>query len=144
MSRIRTGGQSIFLLQAAVSVYFIILGLQTILEIQNPGFAREMARVFAGPDGGATLAMVLGILSLASGGLLLLELINLGGAGFSAVAGVAAWAVRIVLIRFMGQIEVSNGSVVFRPDLMSWLLAVANDMIILVAIHAVSRKYAKR
>ena len=147
MNRNRPAGQPIFLLQLAVAVFFFILGLQTVMEIQNPGFFREVASVFAGPEGGRVLALVMGILALLSGFLLFLELLFLGGTRILSLFTVLIflyWAIRIVLVRFLGQINVENGTVVFLPDLMGWLLALSTDVIILLAVWSVFRKYARR
>ncbi len=146
MRRQNAGMTSLFFLQLAIAVFFLILGLQGIMYSvsQNTGFAREVARFF-NPEYPAVqkTELIFGIFSLVSGLLLLLGLFNFGDSRLVTVSSVLIflfWLVRLVMMRFMTELVISNGNISFQPDLSSWLLNVSMDTIILCSIWTLARR----
>jgi len=137
---------SIFFLQLAVAVFFLILGLQGIINnfSQNTGFAREVARIF-NPEYPAfqKTELILGIVSLVAGLLLLLGLFRFGDSRLVVVSSILIfifWLVRLVLMRFMTELIIGNGNISFQPDFSTWLLNVSTDIIILCSIWTIARR----
>ncbi len=146
MRRQRNGSASIFFLQLAVSLFFLILGVQGILSnmSQNSGFAREVARMFnAVHPAVQQTELVMGIISLIAGLLLMLGLFRFGDSRmvvFSSVLIFIFWFVRLILVRFMTELVIRNGNISFHPDFSTWLLAVSMDVIILCSIWTIARR----
>lgn len=146
MRRQRSGSASIFFLQLAVSLFFLILGVQGILSnmSQNSGFAREVARIFNATNPAVQQTeLVMGIISLIAGLLLILGLFRFGDSRmvvFSSVLIFIFWFVRLVLVRFMTELVIRNGNISFYPDFSTWLLAVSTDVIILCSIWTIARR----
>jgi len=146
MRRQKSGMSSIFFLQLAVAVFFLILGLQGIINnfSQNTGFAREVARIF-NPEYPAfqKTELILGIVSLVAGLLLLLGLFRFGDSRLVVVSSILIfifWLVRLVLMRFMTELIIGNGNISFQPDFSTWLLNVSTDIIILCSIWTIARR----
>ena len=146
MRRQNSGMTSLFFLQLAIAVFFLILGLQGIMYSvsQNSGFAREVARFF-NPDFPAVqkTELIFGIFSLISGILLLLGLFRFGDSRLVIVSSVLIfifWLVRLILMRFLTELVISNGNISFQPDLATWLLNVSMDTIILCSIWTLARR----
>jgi len=146
MRRQNTGISSLFFLQLAISLFFLILGFQGIISnmSQNSGFAREVARFFNAENPAIyKTELVMGIISLVAGLLLLVGLFRFGDSRlvvFSSVLIFLFWLTRLVLVRFMTELTVSNGNISFYPDFSSWLLAVSTDVIILCSIWTIARR----
>ena len=146
MRRQNSGMTSLFFLQLAVAIFFLILGLQGIMYSvsQNSGFAREVARFF-NPEYPAVknIELVFGIFSLFSGFLLLLGLFRFGDSRLVTVSSVLIflfWLIRLVIMRFMTELVVFNGNISFQPDFSNWLLNVSMDTIILCSIWTLARR----
>lgn len=148
MRRQNSGLTSIFFLQLAVALFFLILGIQGIVNniSQNTGFAREVARFFNAEDPAVhQTQLVMGIISLVAGLLLLLGLFRFGDSRLVVISSVLIflfWMVRFVMIRFMSELVIKNGNISFLPDFSTWLLAVSMDIIILCSIWTIARRSA--
>jgi uncharacterized membrane protein YphA (DoxX/SURF4 family) len=146
MRRQGSGMTSLFFLQLAVAVFFLILGLQGIMNSvsQNSGFAREVARFF-NPDYPSVqkTELIFGIFSLVVGLLLMLGLFRFGDSRLVAVSSVLSfifWLVRLIMMRFMTELVVFNGNISFEPDFLTWLLNLSTDTIILCSIWTLARR----
>ncbi len=148
MRRQSTGLNSIFFLQLAIALFFLILGFQGIISnmSQNSGFAREMAK-FINAENPAVqkTELVMGIISLVAGLLLFLGLFRFGDSRLVVVSSVLIfifWLVRFVMVRFMTELVIRNGNIIFYPDFSTWLLSVSMDIIILCSIWTIARRTA--
>ncbi|MBF9018498.1 MULTISPECIES: hypothetical protein [unclassified Oceanispirochaeta] len=146
MRRQNTGLTSIFFLQLAIAIFFLILGVQGIITnvSQNSGFAREVAK-FMNAENPAVqkTELIMGIISLVAGLLLLLGLFRFGDSRLVVVSSVLIflfWLTRLVMVRFMTELVVRNGNITFYPDFSTWLLAVSTDVIILCSIWTIARR----
>jgi uncharacterized membrane protein YphA (DoxX/SURF4 family) len=146
MRRQNSGMTSIFFLQLAVAIFFLILGLQGILYSvsQNSGFAREVAR-FLNPDYPSIqrTELIFGIFSLIAGLLLLLGLFRFGDSRLVTISSVLIfifWLIRLILMRFMTELVIFNGNISFHPEFSTWLLNVSTDTIILCSIWTIARR----
>jgi len=146
MRRQNSGINSLFFLQLAIALFFLILGVQGIISnmSQNSGFAREVARLFNAVNPAVQKTeLVMGIISLIAGLLLLLGLFRFGDSRlvtFSSVLIFLFWLTRLVMVRFMTELSISNGNISFLPDFSTWLLAVSTDVIILCSIWSIARR----
>ncbi|MDC7239772.1 MAG: hypothetical protein PQJ50_05360 [Spirochaetales bacterium] len=148
MRRQSTGLNSIFFLQLAVALFFLILGFQGIISnmSQNSGFAREMAR-FINAENPAVqkTELIMGIISLVAGLLLFLGLFRFMDSRLVVISSVLIfifWLVRFVMVRFMTELVIRNGNIIFSPDFSTWLLSVSMDVIILCSIWTIARRPA--
>lgn len=146
MRRQNTGLTSIFFLQLAIALFFLILGVQGIVNnmSQNSGFAREVAS-FLNAENPAVqkTELIMGIISLVAGLLLLLGLFRFGDSRLVVVSSVLIflfWLTRLVMVRFMTELVIRNGNITFHPDFSTWLLAVSTDVIILCSIWTIARR----
>lgn len=146
----KTGNDVTFILQLAVSIFFIILGFQGIHNAQNPGvvneLAKEMAKIMGTNNGNdIDLITMLDIAALVPGALLLLGLFKIGSKKvlyFVAILVMLFWGIRMVSLHFVTEIVVQSGSISFTPGLQAWLLGMAQDIVILCSILNISRRYA--
>jgi uncharacterized membrane protein YphA (DoxX/SURF4 family) len=146
MRRQNTGLTSIFFLQLAIALFFLILGFQGIINnmSQNSGFAREVAK-FLNAENPAIqkTELTMGIISLVAGLLLLLGLFRFGDSRLVVISSVLIfifWLTRLVMVRFLTELVVRNGNVTFYPEFSTWLLAVSTDVIILCSIWTIARR----
>ena len=146
MRQQRTRNGSIFFLQLAISLFFLIQGLQGIINNVSPNseFAREVAKLM-NPQIPAyqTTALVMAIISLIAGLLLFLGLFRFGDktlVTFSSVLIFIFWLTKLVLVRFMTELAIVGGTVSFSPDFSTWLLNVSTDTIILCSIWAIAKR----
>lgn len=146
MRRQNTGLTSIFFLQLAIALFFLILGVQGIVNnmSQNSGFAREVAS-FLNAENPAVqkTELIMGIISLVAGLLLLLGLFRFGDSRLVVISSVLIflfWMTRLIMVRFMTELVVRNGNITFYPDFSTWLLAVSTDVIILCSIWTIARR----
>jgi len=146
MRRQNSGINSLFFLQLAVASFFLILGVQGVVSnmSQNSGFAYEVARFFNAENPAVhKTELIMGIISLIAGLFLLLGLFRLGGSSLVTVSSVLIflfWLTRLVIVRFMTELVISNGNISFLPDFSTWLLAVSTDVIILCSIWSIARR----
>ncbi|QEN09350.1 hypothetical protein EXM22_15700 [Oceanispirochaeta crateris] len=146
MQRQSKGFTSLFFLQLAIALFFLILGFQGIISnmSQNSGFAQQVAR-FLNAENPAVqkTELVMGIFSLVAGILLLLGLFRFGDFRLVVVSSVLIfifWLTRLIMVRFMTELVIRNGNISFMPDFSTWLLAVSTDVIILCSIWTIARR----
>ena len=133
MNRSRT--ISYTLMQLALSLYFIVLGIQEVSGSQQSDLVRGVSSLFSGNPGmDSSVQMIIGIVALISGALLLLGVFQLvkGRAidMFTAVVFIF-WLVRIVYVRFILEMNLISGTISFYPNLEEWLLSLSHDILVL-------------
>ncbi|MBN2626649.1 MAG: hypothetical protein JXA95_08285 [Spirochaetales bacterium] len=123
------------LIQLALSLYFIVLGIQEISSSQQSDLARGVSSLFSGTAVmDSTIQMVVGVLALISGALLLLGVFQLvKGRAIDMFAALifVFWLVRIVYVRFILEMNLAGGTLTFYPDLEEWLLSLSHDILVL-------------
>lgn len=137
----------VFFIQIAIAVYFIILGLQGIMNYkESDSFFQEIASIFKKSGISKETELILGIFSLLAGALLLLSLFNIGSRNtllLFIIIILVVWLVRIIMVRFINQVQIDDGSITFNPDFFSWLQQLALDIIILCSIWMIRDKHAE-
>ena len=125
------------LLQLITGIALFLVGLLAIVNYNSSG--KELMRSMAKTLGGKSdaLDLVFGIMLLVSG-------VFVAGAivapfdkkllMFATLIAVVVWAVRIVLVYFAGDI--------FEPDFLVWVAPLSIDLIVLMALWIVFRKYS--
>jgi hypothetical protein len=123
------------LIQLALSLYFIVLGIREISSSQQSDLARGVSSLFSGTAVmDSTIQMVVGVLALVSGALLLLGVFQLvKGRAIDMFAALifVFWLVRIVYVRFILEMNLAGGTLTFYPDLEEWLLSLSHDILVL-------------
>jgi hypothetical protein len=139
----RSRSFSFTLMQLALSLYFIVLGIQEVSGSQKSDLVRGMASLFKGsPAMNDNIQLVIGILALVSGFLLLLSVFQLvrGGAiDISIFLIFLFWLVRIVYVRFILEVNLSGGTLSFYPNLEQWLLVLSHDILVLCSAFLILR-----
>ncbi len=130
-------GTTIFVLQIVVAAYLITLGLLGIIYWQSGGaqFVRDLNRAFGGSNNPFTL--IVAIVELAAGAIVLLGLFTGVRSGLLAAATLVIailWVIQIIIVFFVHDI--------FEPDFLVWLNRLAADLIVLLALWLINRKYA--
>jgi uncharacterized membrane protein YphA (DoxX/SURF4 family) len=130
-------GTTIFVLQIVVAAYLITLGLLGIIYWQSGGaqFVRDLSRAFGGSNNPFTL--IVAIVELAAGAIVLLGLFVSMRSGLLAAATLVIailWVIQIIIVFFARDI--------FEPEFLVWLNRLAADLIVLLALWLINRKYA--
>jgi uncharacterized membrane protein YphA (DoxX/SURF4 family) len=130
-------GSTIFVLQIVVAAYLITLGLLGIIHWDSGAaqFARGLNRAFGGSNNPYNL--IVAILELVAGAIVLAGLfVSLRSSLLAAVTLVIAvmWVVQIVIAFF------ARG--IFEPEFLVWANRLAADLIVLLALWLINRKYA--
>jgi hypothetical protein len=130
-------GSTLFVLQIVVAAYLITLGLLGIIYWDSnwAQFGRGLNRAFGG--GNNPINLIVAIVELAGGVIVLFALFASMHSGLlSAVTLVIAilWAVLIVVNLFARDI--------FETNFLVWLNRLAADLIVLLALWLINRKYA--
>ena len=139
----------VFLLQLALAIFFIVLGIQSIMYYREaPDFWTEINRFFNHNRQGISdeLTLTMGILSLVAGLLLVLGLFNVVNRRtlrLFVLLIFIIWIVRIIVLRFIGGVHVGNGNISFSPDFMTWLLNFSSDLVVLCSLWLIEEKYAE-
>ena len=133
MNRSRT--ISYTLMQLALSLYFIVLGIQEVSGSQQSDLVRGVSSLFSGnPTMDSNVQMIIGIIALISGALMLLGVFQLvkGRAVDMFIAVIFLfWLVRIVYVRFILEMNLVSGTLSFYPNLEEWLLSLSHDILVL-------------
>jgi uncharacterized membrane protein YphA (DoxX/SURF4 family) len=136
----------VFIIQIAIAVYFIILGLQGIMNYkESEGFFQELTSMFKKSGISKETELILGIFSLLAGALLLLSLFNIGSRNtllLFIMIILIVWIARIVMTRFLSEIQIDDGSVTFQPNFFGWLQQLSMDVVILCSIWMIREKHA--
>ena len=130
-------GTTVFVLQIVVAAYLITLGLLGIIHWDSGAaqFARGLSRAFGGSNNPFNL--IVAILELAAGAIVLLGLfVSMRSSLLAAATLVIAilWVIQIIIVFFARDI--------FEPDFLIWLNRLAADLIVLLALWLINRKYA--
>ena len=130
-------GTTIFVLQIVVAVYLITLGLLGIIYWQSGGaqFVRDLNRAFGGSNN--PFSLIVAILELAAGAIVALGLFASVRSGLLAAATLVIailWVIQIIIVFFARDI--------FEPQFLVWLNRLAADLIVLLALWLINRKYA--
>ncbi len=123
------------LIQLALSLYFIVLGVQEVSGSQQSDLVRGVSSLFSGnPAMDSSVQMAVGIFALVSGALLLLGVFRLvKGRAIDMFAAVIFlfWLLRIVYVRFILEMNLAGGTLAFYPNLEEWLLSLSHDILVL-------------
>jgi uncharacterized membrane protein len=125
---------SIFFLQLALGVFFLILGISTLTEYRSS--SSELLRFFGKND---TLNMVTAVVEIVMGAVLILGLFMSVSADLTKVFSIALfllWAIYMV-VTFIVQDFLG-------PNVLTWLYRLSWNSVILISIWIVGRKYALR
>jgi uncharacterized membrane protein YphA (DoxX/SURF4 family) len=130
-------GNTVFVLQIVVAAYLITLGLLGIIHWESGGaqFARSLTRAFGGSNN--PLNLIVAIVELAAGAIVLLGLFTSVRSGLQAAATLVIailWVIQIIIVFFARDI--------FEPEFLVWANRLAADLIVLLALWLINRKYA--
>jgi uncharacterized membrane protein YphA (DoxX/SURF4 family) len=130
-------GTTIFILQIVVAAYLITLGLLGIIYWQSGGaqFVRDLNRAFGGSNN--PFSLIVAIVELAAGVIVALGLFTSVRSGLLAAATLVIailWVIQIIIVFFARNI--------FEPEFLVWLNRLAADLIVLLALWLINRKYA--
>ncbi len=128
---------SYFLLQIAVGLFFLLLGLQGVIHYNSDlsGFGRGLAKAFGGRVNYLNIAIA--VLEMISG------IIILGGLFvpmknstlmIASLFVFVFWALRIVYFFFFNNF--------LEPDLIVWLQRLSLDCVVLMSVWIINRKYS--
>ena len=128
---------AVLILQIVVAVFLITIGISGIVNYNKDiaKIGRDLNRFFGGSNNPVNL--IVAILELAAGIIVAAALVVpvKGKLPFAATLGVAVlWIVQII-------ISVA-ATEVFKPDAATWLNSLAGDLILLVCLWLINRKYA--
>ena len=128
---------TLFVLQIVVAVFLITLGLIGIIRYDSDvsRLGRDLNRVFGRANDPfniivAVVEMVAGVLLAAA----LFVPVRIRWLYWTTLVIAIVWAVRIVLFLFVDRI--------FEPTFLVWLNRLASDLILLLALWLINRKYA--
>jgi hypothetical protein len=128
---------TLFILQIVVAVFLITLGLIGIIHYDSDlaRLGRDLNRVFGRANDAfnvvvAVVELVAGILVLAA----LFVPVSTRWLYWTTLIIAIVWAVRIVLFLFVNRI--------FEPAFLVWLNQLAADLVMLLALWLINRKYA--
>ncbi len=128
---------SYFFLQATVAMFFLFLGIYGVVpEIQES--------VFTLWDANRTLEIVFGLFELCSSLVLIAGLFMYTRRKMLYTASLIIfgfWAARIVISKFILGLTVRRGSFYFSQGFSNWILILIVELIILVAIFHINRRY---
>jgi hypothetical protein len=128
---------ALFVLQVVVAVFLFTLGLMAVIRYDSglARFGRDLNRALGGTNNPfniivAVVEMVAGVLILAA----LFVPVKTRWLYWTTLVVAIVWAVRIVLFLFAGDI--------FEPTFLVWLNRLAADLVLLLALWMINRKYA--
>jgi len=133
------------LMQLALAVFFLILGIQEVVGSQQTDLVRGLNTLLGRPNE-PTFDLIVGILAIVSGLLLLLGFFQMAQGRMVFLFTVIImiyWAIRLVMVRFVMEVGMGQGTLNFFPDLESWLLSSSQDLIILCALWIILTGYSR-
>jgi uncharacterized membrane protein YphA (DoxX/SURF4 family) len=129
---------SLVILQLALGVFFILIGLEVIIKYQSfTGRIMSGIANFFG-DNKHIIDNVIAIIEIVCGAILIIALfvpIGRGAFNFIILVIFALWAARIVYFEFIYK-------AVFQPNWIAWLQDLCLDIIVLIGIWATRSKSA--
>lgn len=143
MARVYHNDFAYRLMQFALAIFFLILGIQEVAGSRDTSLLDGMNRLI-NRGGDPTVDLIIGILAIGAAALLLLGVFQAGRTVplFSLII-LIYWGVRLVYIRFISEVSLGQGAMNFQPSLEEWLLNVSGDIIILCALWLISRGYSR-
>jgi uncharacterized membrane protein YphA (DoxX/SURF4 family) len=130
-------GSTLFILQIVVAAFLITLGLVGLIHWDSDParFGRGLTRAFGGSN--SPVALIVAIVELLAG------IVVLAGAFTRVRSGLLYAATLVIAILWAIQIIVGFfARDIFEPDFWIWLNRLAMDLIVLLAIWLINRKYA--
>ena len=130
-------GLTVRILQIVVAAFLITLGLIALIH-WNSGlsrFGRDLNRAFGGAS--SPVNLIVGIVELVAGVIVLAGLFMRAGGRLvyaSTIVVAILWVIQIIVIFF------AQG--IFEPDFWVWANRLAADLIILLALWLINRRYA--
>jgi uncharacterized membrane protein YphA (DoxX/SURF4 family) len=130
-------GTTLLVLQIVVAAFLITLGLVGLIHWNSDPsrFGRGLTRAFGGAN--SPVALIVAIVELLAGIIVLIGAFARvrGRLLFAATLVIAIlWAIQIIISFFARDI--------FEPDFWIWLNRLAMDLIVLLALWLINRKYA--
>lgn len=128
---------NLFLFQLGIALFFIVLGVMGILPEVDEG-------VFSLNNGNQTVEAIVGVLEVLAGIVLLVGLFGSPKRKTLRFAGYAVfvfWAVRIAYTKFITGFFI-QGNVIVLQFFMQWILMILAELIILMAIYLVVKRYS--
>jgi hypothetical protein len=129
---------NLFLFQLGIALFFIVLGVMGILPEVDEG-------VFSLNNGNQTVEAIVGVCEVLAGIAILVGLFGSPKRKTLRLAGYAVfifWAARIAYTKFITGFFV-KGSVIEMNFFMNWLLLILAELIILMSIYLVVKKYSE-
>ena len=137
MARKTVSFDAVTVLQIVVAVFLFTLGLIGIVDWNSnlAQFGRGLNRLFGRPDNPVNLAVA--IVELAAGAIVFIALF------VTMTSRLIYWLTMIIAILWVVEIIIGFlGQDLFQPDLLIWLNRLAAEVIILLALWLINRKYA--
>ncbi|MBU3917856.1 hypothetical protein KKA14_20205 [bacterium] len=129
---------SSFFLQLTVAAFFLLLGIYGVVPDINEG-------VFSLWDKNRALEIVFGIIELCSSLVLIAGLVVYTRQKTLQLASLSIlifWSARIVISKFVFGITIVRGNPYFTNGFPNWILMLTVELIILVAIFIINRRYS--
>ncbi len=130
----------IFLLQLAIGLFFIALGLMGVLPGIDEG-------IFSLSNANPTLEVIVGVIELIAGLIVVAGLFSPSGSrglGFAFLTIFVLWAVRVVYTKFLAGFPFIAGNALIMPAFLAWLLYLLAELIILMALWHLAQNYPVR
>ena len=137
MARKTVSFDAVTLLQIVVAVFLFTLGLIGIVDWSSnvAEFGRGLNRLFGRPDNPVNL--IVAIVELAAGAIIFAALF------VTVTSRLIYWLSMIIAILWVAEIIIGFiGQDLFQPDSLIWLNRLAADVIILLALWLINRKYS--
>lgn len=120
------GLSSIALMQLALGVFFVVLGIAGILPQAGEG-------IFGLSKDRTTLEIIFGVFEILCGVFFLIDSVKRLPRKTSILfilVILGLWVVRIIISEFIQGIDLKSDSIVFRPTFWSWLLNLSIDLVV--------------
>ncbi len=136
-ARVTIRFDALFVLQCVVAVFLVTLGLMALLEYDSDWsrFARDVNRLFGRAND--PLAVIVAIVEIVAGALVFAALfvpVKRRWLYLTTLVIAIVWAVWIVVDLVVNR--------AFQPSFLAWLNQLASDLVLLLALWLINRKYA--
>ncbi|MBN2739003.1 MAG: hypothetical protein JXR70_18635 [Spirochaetales bacterium] len=133
------------ILQLLLALLLLLLGIQGIINYNS--FFGQLGRGIARLDGGPgnILPMIVAVLNIIAGTILLMEIFMAQVLSFLTPAKMAVtlyYLIYTVYSMFFINFEIVRNSIVFKPDIWSWLVILVGNLVYLLGLFMVSRRSA--
>jgi hypothetical protein len=129
-----------FLLQLAIGLFFIVLGLMGVLPGIDEG-------IFSLSNANPTVEVIVGVIELLAGLIVVAGLLSPKGSrslGYAFLVIFVLWAIRVAYTKFFAGFPFVSGNAVIMPALLAWLLYLLAELVILMALWHVAQNYPVR